>query len=335
MLDLQGYALTAEEHELLDHPFVGGVILFSRNYVSREQLIDLCRAIKNRKKPLLIAVDQEGGRVQRFRAGFTVLPSMAQIGNYYEQSPELACQLAETCAWVMATELRTAGIDLSFAPVLDLQKNCCPAIGDRAFHVQPEVVTELAKAFIVGMHQAGMAATGKHFPGHGSVVLDSHIAMPVDEREFPDIEKDDLSVFVALVRAGIDALMTAHIVFKQVDDKPTCFSAHWLQQVLRKQYCFDGVIFSDDLNMQGAGIATFTDRVEMALVAGCDMVLLCNNRAGVIEVLDQLPYQRYLLRQSKCAKLCGKNVLSDLNRNPFWEQKQLLLRKYFNSSVAT
>lgn len=333
IIDLQGHELSKEDNELLEHPLVGGVILFSRNYQSYEQLCALCRTLRERKKPLLVMVDQEGGRVQRFRNEFTLLPSMAQVGDYYAQSPALAAQLAAACAWVMAAELLAVGVDISFAPVLDLQKGLSQAIGDRAFHANPHVVAELTKAFVAGMHQAGMAATGKHFPGHGSVAVDSHLATPVDEREFAAIAKEDLLPFAELIHADIDALMTAHIIFKQIDDKPVCFSTHWLQEVLRKQYQFKGIIFSDDLNMQGASIsANFTDRAHMALTAGCDMILLCNNRCGVIDVLDQLPYQNYLHRVGRCERLMGNrlNIQLPLEKNPTWQQKRALISNYFH-----
>jgi beta-N-acetylhexosaminidase len=296
VLDLIGAEITQEEREIIQHPSVGGVILFARNYESPKQLMHLCKTIREaRNTPLLIAVDQEGGRVQRFREGFTRLPSMGAIGQWYDQEPAKALVFTEACAWLMASELLCLGVDLSFAPVLDLNKTVNPAIGDRSFHRDPDSVIALAKAWINGMHEAGMVATGKHFPGHGSVMVDSHVGLPLDERSLYDIQQDDLRTFEALMSSHLDAMMPAHIVFSSIDDKPVGFSSHWLQTILRKQYKFAGMIFSDDLNMHGATLAgDYLNRAEAALYAGCNMVLICNNRIGAVQIIDGLPRKYFV-----------------------------------------
>jgi beta-N-acetylhexosaminidase len=333
IIDLLSTTLSQDEREMLQHPLVGGVILFTRNYTHPKQLMDLCRQIREAKNsPLLITVDHEGGRVQRFRDEFTRLPSMGELGQLYETKPELALKLAEACGWTMAAELLAVGIDLSFAPVVDLDKAICPAIGDRAFHSNPTIVIELAKTLMMGMKKAGMAATIKHFPGHGSVNLDSHVTMPVDMREFNEIEAVDMQPFSQLIHSGVQAVMPAHIVFPKIDQSPVGFSKIWLQTILRKQLKFSGVIFSDDLNMEGAGFAgDYASRAKAALEAGCDMVLICNNRQGAIQILDQLSqhtmmsgekynllkgafiHHNQMLRQSKTWIECGELLKQRVN----------------------
>ncbi len=290
ILDLIGTELSPEEHDILQHPLVGGVILFARNYESVPQMTELCRQIRtSRPTPLLIAVDQEGGRVQRFKEGLTRLPSMGEIGQLYQRSPEQGLQLAYSSGQTMATELRAMGIDLSFAPVLDLDKQQNTVIGDRAFGADSTLVSTLGLAVMRGMRAAGMAATGKHFPGHGSVKTDSHTTLPIDSRSFEEIYREDMQPFIAMIAAGIDALMPAHILFPKIDSHPVGFSRYWLQEVLRKQLKFSGIIFSDDLNMAGAEFAgNYAARANAALEAGCDKVLICNNRAGAIHILDHL-----------------------------------------------
>jgi beta-N-acetylhexosaminidase len=309
IVDVIGAELSAEEREILQHPLVGGVILFTRNYENVQQMTQLCQSIRAvRSEPLLIAVDQEGGRVQRFREGFTRLPAMGEFGELYETNSNQALQQAEELGCLMATELLTVGIDISFAPVLDLNKELNQVVGDRAFHREHSIVTKLAKEVMRGMHKAGMAATGKHFPGHGSVSVDSHLAMPIDERSFEKIAAEDLQPFKALIQANIDALMPAHILFPAVDDKPVGFSRQWLDGILRKKLKFSGVIFSDDLNMEGAGFAgDYIERARTALEAGCDLVLICNNRQGAISILDGLSH-RYVNTTTleKIKKLQGK-----------------------------
>lgn len=307
ILDLVGLELSSEEHELLSHPQVGGVILFTRNYENPQQLKHLCSQIrKARPTPLLITVDQEGGRVQRFRQGFTAFPPMGELGKHFEVAPAEAMQRAAQQGYMLAKELLSVGIDLSFAPVLDLNKELNTVIGDRAFHRQPYIVISLAKSIMQGMHKAGMASTGKHFPGHGSVNVDSHRAMPIDERDFASVAADDLLPFIELIQCGIPALMSAHILFPQIDNQPISFSEHWLKTILRKQLKFNGVIFSDDLNMEGASIVgDYSQRASAALQAGCDMVLICNNRQGAITILDRLE-NKYWVNPEKFKMLQGK-----------------------------
>jgi beta-N-acetylhexosaminidase len=307
MLDIIGTTLSNEECELLQHPLVGGVILFSRNYISIKQLTELCLSIrKSRQGPLLLAVDHEGGRVQRFRNDFTALPSFGSLGECYDRSPEEALLLAYTGGWIMASELLAVGIDLSFSPVLDLNKQLNQVIGDRAFHRDPAAVMMLAKALILGMHTAGMASTGKHFPGHGTVRADSHVSMPMDSRELTAIMADDMQPFIAL-HSDLQAIMPAHILFPSVDNKTVGFSEYWLQTILRTQLEFSGIIFSDDLNMAGAGTAgDYSARAEAAFHAGCDMILICNNRSAAMKILDHLSQQAYQWDDKKFKVLQGK-----------------------------
>ncbi len=287
MMDLDGLRLGADEARLLQDPLVGGLILFARNYQSPEQVASLCREIREVTGPdFLIAVDQEGGRVQRFRDGFTNIPPMAALARGAE--PAAALELARNWGALMALEVQAVGVDFSFAPVLDLDIGISEVIGDRAFADSPERVIPLARAFIDGMHNAGMAVTGKHFPGHGSVAADSHVDIPVDDRPLQAIEALDMKVFESLA-SKLDAVMPAHVIYPQIDDQPAGFSPVWLKSILREQLGFDGVIFSDDLSMKGAeGAGGYGDRARAALRAGCDMVLVCNDRQGVLEVLEVL-----------------------------------------------
>ncbi len=334
MLDLIGQEVSAEEHELLHHPLVGGVILFARNFISVKQISELCQQIReSAAKPLLIAVDQEGGRVQRFREPLTLLPSMEQLGQIYHNTPEQGLLLTQTCGWLMACELLALGIDLSFAPVLDLNKGINSAIGSRAFHRNPQYVAQLAKSLMQGMHQAGMAATGKHFPGHGAVALDSHLALPLDERIFSDIISDDLQPFTELIQAGINAIMPALVVFNAVDKLPVVYSSLWLQTILRQQLGFTGMIFSDDLNMQGASIAgDYPLRAKKALDAGCDMILICNNRQAAKNILKQLSHD-YFIPPEKYQGLQGKFSMSfdTLRTTSAWETKAAFFMKTLSS----
>lgn len=290
MVDIAGLELSPGERERLRHPLVGGVILFARNYESPEQVTALVDAIHRLREPqLLVAVDQEGGRIQRFRAGFSALPAGAVLGALYDENPRRAKRMADACGWLMAAELRAVGVDFSFAPVLDLSRGMSSVIGDRAFHANPEVVAELAHAYMTGMARAGMAATGKHFPGHGAVAADSHLSLPIDERLYADIYVEDLVPFERLIHFGLAAIMPAHVLYSRVDRQPAGFSVFWLQQVLRQELGFQGVIFSDDLSMAGAeGAGGMLERARAALAAGCDMVLVCNDPAGADQVLDGL-----------------------------------------------
>ncbi|MFN2339607.1 MAG: beta-N-acetylhexosaminidase [Gammaproteobacteria bacterium] len=290
MLDVAGTALSEAERELLRRPAVGGVILFSRNFVSPEQVAALVTDIHALRTPrLLVAVDQEGGRVQRFRDGFTRLPPARRLGELFDQDPRRARQLAEVSGWLMAAELRAIGIDISFAPVLDLDYGVSTVIGDRAFHRKPEVVAELAQAYQRGMGEAGMAATGKHFPGHGAVVADSHLELPIDERPFAELEFDDLLPFERLAHQGMKAMMAAHVIYRDCDSRAAGFSPFWLRTVLRERLGFQGAIFSDDLNMKAAACAgDYPARARTALGAGCDMVLVCNAPEQARQVVESL-----------------------------------------------
>lgn len=324
IIDLLGTELSQEEHELLQHPHVGGVILFARNYESPTQIAALCTAIrKSRTRPILITVDQEGGRVQRFRDGFLRLPSMGEIGKIYQDSPRKGEQMAFSCGWLMAAELLAVGVDLSFAPVLDLDKDLNTVIGDRSFSAKSAIVTTLATAWMRGMQTAGMIATGKHFPGHGSVSVDSHVGIPIDTRSFTTIYQEDMQPFKQLIAAGIPAMMAAHIIFSSVDDKPVGFSRYWLKTILRDKLNFSGVIFSDDLNMAGAAfIGSYPARAQTALDAGCDMVLICNNRAGAVEILTQLP-AHYAIASEKFQMLQGKfsGTMQELHVTTEWKEQ--------------
>lgn len=309
-IDLQNSELLPEEKELIEHPLVGGIILFSRNYTDKQQLKHLCKQIRLAKgSPILIMADQEGGRVQRFIKDFSRLPDMASFGRQYEESKDLACQEAQKCGHLMASELLSVGIDLSLAPVLDLNKGLSTVIGNRAFHENAKVVVDLASAFMSGMKEAGMAAVGKHFPGHGTVVADSHLAIPIDHRTLDEIEKEDMLPFDFFAKKQIPAIMAAHIIFPSVDPFAVTFSRRWLQDILRDRLRFQGIILSDDLNMEGANIsACYADRMRAAKEAGCDFVLLCNNRSGVIQALDKLSASAYQVRKEKWGVLKGNTV---------------------------
>ena len=307
MLDIEGVQLNDEDRSLLAEPAVGGLILFSRNFESLPQLQELLLEIRRVRPELLIGVDHEGGRVQRFRQSFSRIPPMGRLGELYLNDPEQARQVAFSCGWLLAAELLAVGVDFSFAPVLDREYGRSQVIGDRAFSDQPEVIQELAEQLIDGMHGAGMATTGKHFPGHGYVIADSHVDIPRDDRNFETICADDMAVFSRLIRQEkLDAVMPAHVIYEQVDSSPAGFSRYWLQDVLRQEVGFEGVIFSDDLSMEGAGVAgSYADRAEAALAAGCDMVLVCNSRAGVLEVLDRLN-QQPLQENRRLQRMKGK-----------------------------
>lgn len=311
MMDVQGKTLTEEDRDLLNHPLVGAVILFTRNFESVEQLQQLVADIRAvRSPPLLVTVDHEGGRVQRFRKGFTVLPSMRTIGRQYDLDAVAGRLLARQCGWLMAAELRAVGIDLSFAPCVDLDYGASSVIGDRAFHRDPRVVSELAISFMGGMREAGMSACAKHYPGHGFVAPDSHVAMPVDRRPLVDMD-EDLTPYRRLIDNGVASVMAAHVVYTQVDDKPAGFSRRWLQNELRGRLGFDGAIFTDDLSMAGAKvIGDMPARAKAALAAGCDVLSVCNDRQGVLQVIDSLRGSGDPLSQVRMARLHGKPGLT-------------------------
>ncbi|NOX93019.1 MAG: beta-N-acetylhexosaminidase, partial [Gammaproteobacteria bacterium] len=328
MLDLAGLEVSEEEHEMLLHPLVGGVILFTRNYESPGQLQQLVASIHRLRDPhLLVAVDHEGGRVQRFRHGFTGLPPARVFGEIFDEDKKRAKYLAEICGWLMAAELRAVDIDFSFAPVLDLDFGVSTVIADRAFHRNPEAVGELAISWMLGMRRAGMVATGKHFPGHGAVVADSHIDMPVDERSFEDIYTEDVKPFARLVRGGLGGIMPAHVIYAAVDDKPACFSSYWLKVVLRERLGFQGVIFSDDLTMQGAHVmGDIVERGQAALAAGCDMLLVCNHPAESARLLDNLEAHDDPVAHVRLARLHERHNIDreSLLRDPAWQKAVLV-----------
>ncbi|ETN91814.1 Beta-hexosaminidase [Gammaproteobacteria bacterium MOLA455] len=292
MLDLAATSLQDDEPALLRNPQVGGVILFARNVESRHQVAALVAEIRAVAPQLLIAVDQEGGRVQRFKQGFTLLPAMQQLGDLWLADRDAGLDLTRDCGWLMAAEVIACGLDISFAPVLDVDRDTSSIIGDRAFSDQPQLVADIAAAFIEGMNEAGMAATGKHFPGHGGVFADSHLEAPVDQRDWGQLIEHDLIPFVALAKK-LGGIMPAHITFPAIDPNSVGFSQFWLQQVLRDKLGFDGVIFSDDLAMKGADVAGgYAQKAQLALDAGCDMILVCNDRSGALEVLDFMTEQQ-------------------------------------------
>ncbi|WP_455380608.1 beta-N-acetylhexosaminidase [Acidihalobacter prosperus] len=324
MLDIEGTTLTSEEREKLLHPCAAGVILFTRNFTSVDQLNDLTSEIHALRDPhLLIAVDHEGGRVQRFREGFTHLPPAAAFGAVYDRDRRRGLYLADLSGWLMASELRAVGVDFSFAPVLDLAHGLSGVIGDRAFHRNPEAVAALAQAYIRGMHRAGMQPIAKHFPGHGGVQGDSHLTLPMDLRTLSEIEKHDLRPFDLLVKSGLAGIMPAHVQYSEVDKLPAGFSSFWLQEILRKRLKFMGAIISDDLSMAGAQIGDgYVDRANAALTAGCDMLLICNHPDGASKVLCALEGTDINpVLQVRLIRLHGQGPqlsMMDLQKQPEW-----------------
>ena len=290
MLDIVGLTLNAEDVRRIRHPLTGGVILFSRNFQDRAQLVALTKAIRAERDDVLIAVDHEGGRVQRFREdGFTHLPAMRRLGELWDENPVMACRTATAAGYVLAAELRACGVDLSFTPVLDLDYGVSGVIGNRAFHSEPRVVAKLAQSLNYGLALAGMANCGKHFPGHGFVREDSHHELPVDNRSLKDIMEKDAAPYFWM-GIGLSGVMPAHVIYPQVDPNPAGFSSKWLT-ILREELQFDGVIFSDDLSMEGARVAGSTvEGARAALAAGCDMVLICNSPDKADEILAGLAY---------------------------------------------
>ena len=285
MIDIQGTSLSYADIELINNNQVGGLILFERNFHSKEQIFDLCSEIKGIKRDILISVDQEGGRVQRFKSGFTKLPSMQVLSDYAASNSNI--NIFKEVGWLMAAELIAVGIDISFAPVLDVDRNTSSIIGNRSFSDIPSHVSSIAKEFISGMNEAGMQATGKHFPGHGGIFEDSHLLQPQDKRTLDELIKRDLIPFMDL-KDDIGGIMCAHILFPEVDALSAGFSPFWIKEILRNRIGFKGVVFSDDLTMKGAGEYSYAERVNLSLSAGCDMVLICNNRDGVTEAITHM-----------------------------------------------
>ncbi|MBI4807787.1 MAG: beta-N-acetylhexosaminidase [Nitrosomonadales bacterium] len=308
MLDVLGKTLTPEDEARLRHPLVGGVILFARNYESPAQLTELTASIHAlRTPPLLIAVDHEGGRVQRFREGFTKIPPMRELGKIFDQHPKRAKHLAQQVGYVLASELRACGVDFSFTPVLDVDYGASSVIGDRAFHAEPQAIAELAHSLLLGLKQGGMPTVGKHFPGHGFVCADSHLEIPVDERSYTDIELCDLIPFRQMVDFGLTAVMPAHVIYPKVDPRPAGFSKVWLKDILRGELGFEGCIFSDDLSMEGATVAGgIVQRAEAALNAGCDMVLVCNKPDSADELLAGLKWNMAAPSKARLAQMHGR-----------------------------
>lgn len=323
MIDVEGLSLSTSEKKKINHPNTGAVILFSRNYSSPEQIAKLTAEIRQaRNGEILIAVDQEGGRVQRFQSGFTKLPPAAIFAKYPD--------LAESAGWLMASELLAVGVDFSFAPVLDIDCGVSEIIGNRSFSQDPLLATQLASDFTKGMNSAGMAATGKHFPGHGAVALDSHLTLPIDERDFESINSKDIYPFRQLISEGLEAIMPAHVVYSKVDSLPAGFSKKWIQDILRTDLKFNGVIFSDDLSMEGAAsIGSFSQRASLAIEAGCDMVLVCNNVTAAEEVLSNLPVTKNRIREQRLTTMLGKSLSS--REQLMHSEKWLTISKKINS----
>ncbi|MGX2967276.1 beta-N-acetylhexosaminidase [Ursidibacter sp. B-7004-1] len=328
LMDLVGQTLTVEEQEMLEHPLVSGLILFTRNFHDREQIQELIKSIRQKvKKPLLITVDQEGGRVQRFRQGFTQLPAMQ---SFQQLLPTVTEQIhfAKEAGWVMSAEMFALDIDLSFAPVLDLG-HCCKAIGDRSFGSDANSILPVAEAFIDGMRETGMATTGKHFPGHGHVLADSHLETPFDDRPQERIFSHDIQPFKQLIsKQKLSAIMPAHVIYTECDSQPASGSSYWLKNVLRQQLGFNGVIFSDDLGMKGAGfMGNYVERSEKALNAGCDLLLLCNEPDGVVQVLDTLKYQPTQAQKERHLSLMKRKHIEwrELEKSPRWQQSHQVL----------
>lgn len=337
MLDIEGLTLSEEDRDRLANPLVGGVILFSRNYESTEQLKALTSEIHKIRTPeLIIAVDQEGGRVQRFRQGFQAIPTMASLGDLYDREPGRAIQLSETVAWIMAAELLYYGVDVSFAPVLDIGDPVSTVIGDRAFHRNPEVITRLANAWIRGMRKAGMEAVGKHFPGHGSVEGDSHHLMPFDNRSFEDIEALDLIPFRRVIATHLGGIMMAHVIYDQIDEVAAGYSRRWIEEILRGRLGFEGVVFSDDLSMSGAeSVGGYAQRAEAALNAGCDVLLVCNNHEGADEVLDSLSGYENPATKIRMIRMHGRppRGTADLLNTRNWRQAVELLDEFNQQAI--
>ncbi len=324
MVDLEGTAISETEKNLLLKPEVGGVILFTRNFESVEQITALAKEIHDLRSPkLLIAVDHEGGRVQRFHEGFSRIPAAAVYAKAANNNLDFSRQLAEKAGWLMAVELRACGIDFSFAPVLDLAHGLSGVIGDRAFHSNPATVATLAYAFMHGMNKAGMRAVGKHFPGHGGVVEDSHLAMPVDHRELDELLRSDIIPFKEMIENRLAAIMPAHVIYDKIDEKPAGYSSFWIENILRQRFGFQGVVFSDDLSMEAACVVGgYGERAEAALKAGCDMALVCNHLQGAIEAAEYIKGYVNPTSQLRLVRMHGEYDISwvQLKQDEHWQQ---------------
>jgi beta-N-acetylhexosaminidase len=338
MIDIAGTELSTEDRELLRHPMVGAVILFTRNYVNSGQLAALAAAIHaERSPPLIIAVDQEGGRVQRFRAQFSNLPPARRVGYEFDLEARAGLEFARRMGWLMAAELRTHGIDLSFAPCVDLDYGASEVIGDRALHARAEVVGQLAVAYAHGMRDAGMAATAKHFPGHGAVVADSHMALPVDRRELADLQ-DDIAPYRLLIANGLPAVMAAHVMYPAIDALPASLSVRWIREILRGELRFQGAVFTDDLSMGGAASAgDLTTRAQLALAAGCDMLPVCNDRPGVCALLDRLKFEQAPASQLRLVRMRGREAMSlaSLQASVSWRESREALTRALSPPALT
>jgi beta-N-acetylhexosaminidase len=322
VIDVVGPELTDEDRERLRHPAAGAVILFSRNYQSPEQLRVLVEDIERLRDPaLVVCVDHEGGRVQRFREGFTAIPPMRELGRLWDRDKEAATEAARGAAYIIGAELGAHGVDFSFAPVLDLDYGSSSVIGDRALHFDPNAVGALAAAIVQGFADAGMPAVGKHFPGHGFAAADSHVDVPRDERAFAEIFKKDIAPYRAAIEAGMAAVMPAHVIYTHCDPEPAGYSRYWLQEVLRGRLGFDGLIFSDDLSMAGAStVGGPPERARAALAAGCDMVLLCNDPEGQNQLLESLG-QAALARPERLERMRKKGG-RDLRKSIAYREAQ-------------
>jgi len=332
MLDVEGLALSPADRDLLREPAVGGVILFARNYESPAQIADLVAEIRAlRRPPLLIAVDHEGGRVQRFRDGFSAIPPMRQLGKAYDSDAAQGAHLARQAGWLIGAELRAVNVDLCFAPCVDLDWGVSEIIGDRAFHAQPEAVCELASEFCRGLRAAGMAAVAKHFPGHGGVIADSHLRLPVDRREY-GILLDDMRPYERLAGNGLLAgVMMAHIVYRELDEMPAGFSPYWIQRELRGRIGFGGAVFCDDLSMQAAAAyGDMPQRARRALAAGCDMVLVCNDRAAALAAVTALKDYSNPLSLVRLARLhgTGQVLRETLIASEEWQQANAAVTRW-------
>jgi beta-N-acetylhexosaminidase len=328
MIDIAGTELTPEDIEVLSHPLVGSVILFSRNYRDPAQVSALTAAIRAVRTPhLLVAVDHEGGRVQRFREGFTRLPAARLLGRRYDEDHREGLSLSQSVGWLMASELRAVGVDFSFAPCVDLDYGVSEIIGDRAFHAEPDAVAALAVAYMAGMREAGMAAVAKHFPGHGAVVADSHLALPVDRRKFVDLEAD-IRPYRPLIANNLAGVMGAHIVYPAVDPNPASLSQPWIGGVLRGELNFHGCVFADDLTMAGAAaIGGIVERVELAFAAGCDVLPICNDRQAVKSVLDHFgPDAASPASQARVVRMRARgDAPNNLGADRQWQQTVMLI----------